>query len=72
MLLIGTRNWVLDTLNNTSISGNCNGPAGAGAGASPGAGSGTAPDPPGVGIRTTPSGLYPVVLKPKVILNLAP
>ena len=63
---------MLDTLNSTSISVNCNGPVGAGAGASPGAGSGTAPDPPRVGIKTTPSGLYPVVLKPKVILNLAP
>jgi hypothetical protein len=72
VLLIGTRNCVLDTLNSTSISVNCNGPVGAGAGASPGAGSGTAPDPPRVGIKTTPSGLYPVVLKPKVILNLAP
>ena len=54
---MGTKNCVLETLNNTSISANCRGPLGAGAGASPGAGSGTAPDPPGVGIRTTPSGL---------------
>ncbi|KAA6418204.1 MAG: hypothetical protein FRX49_11862 [Trebouxia sp. A1-2] len=34
-------------------------------GASPGAASRTAPEPPGVGINTAPSRLYPVVLKPR-------